>query len=81
MWPHPWLILALSSVIEREVSGLVGLEFSDNFSQDYITEQNGIAVARTQVKHTIEEDRFDRSTISLGYKSVNLLCLDLPQLE
>ena len=79
MWPHLWLVLALSSV--RGVFALAGIEFGDNFNQDYLTEQNGIAIARTQVKHTMEVERFDRLTISLGYKSVNLLCLDLPQLD
>ena len=51
MWPYPWLILALSSLMEGGVSALVGIEFGDNFNQDYLTEQNGIAIARTQVKH------------------------------
>ena len=51
MWPHSWFILALSSLMEGRVSALVGIEFGDNFNQDYLTEQNGIAIARTQVKH------------------------------
>ena len=51
MWPHLWLILALSSVRVDGVFALAGIEFGDNFNQDYLTEQNGIAIARTQVKH------------------------------
>ena len=50
MWSHLKLVLALSSV-EGGVSALVGIDFGDNFNQDYLTEQNGIAIARTQVKH------------------------------
>ena len=48
MWSHRKLVLALCSV---RVSALAGIEFGDNFNQDYLTEQNGIAIARTQVKH------------------------------
>ena len=51
MWPNLWLGLALlSSVTEGGVSALAGVQFGDNFNQDYLTEQNGIAIARTEVK-------------------------------
>ena len=50
MWPYLWLALALSPAIEGEVSALAGIEFGDNFDQDYLTEQNGIAIAKTEVK-------------------------------
>ena len=50
MLPYLILGLALSSVIEEGVSGLAGIEFGDNLSQDYLTQQNGIAIARTEVK-------------------------------
>ena len=50
MWPYLWLGMALSSVIEGGVSGLAGIEFGDNFNQEYLTEHNGIAIARTEVK-------------------------------
>ena len=50
MWPYLWLALALSPAIEGEVSALAGIEFGDNFDQDYLTEQNGIAIANTEVK-------------------------------
>ena len=49
MLPYLILGLALSSVMEEGVSGLAGIEFGDNFSQDYLTKQNGIAIARTKV--------------------------------
>lgn len=49
MWTYLWLGLALSSVT-GEVSALAGIKFGDNFNQDYLTQQNGIAIARTQVK-------------------------------
>lgn len=49
MWAYLWLGLALSSVT-GEVSALAGIKFGDNFNQDYLTQQNGIAIARTQVK-------------------------------
>ena len=50
MWPYIWLGMAVSSVIEGGVSSLVGIEFGDNFNQEYLTDQNGIAIARTEVK-------------------------------
>ena len=50
MWPYLWLGMAVSSVIEGGASALAGIEFGDNFDQEYLTEQNGIAVARTEVK-------------------------------
>ena len=51
IWPYLWLGLALSSVMEEGgVSALVGIEFGDNFDQEYLTPQNGIAIARTEVK-------------------------------
>ena len=49
MWRYFILGLVLSSVIEGGVSGLAGIEFGDNLSQDYLTQQNGIAIARTKV--------------------------------
>ena len=50
MWPYLWLGMAVSSVLEGGVSALVGIEFGDNFDQEYLTPQNGIAIARTEVK-------------------------------
>ena len=87
MWPYLWLALALSPAIEGEVSALAGIEFGDNFDQDYLTEQNGIAIAKTEVKLKQNAKKYcrfnisSRLKISLGYKSVKLLCLDLPHLE
>ena len=90
MWPYLWLALALSLVIvEGGVSTLTGIEFGDNFDQDYLTEQNGIAIAKTEVKLKQNAKKYSRFNISsrlkislsLGYKSVKLLCLDLPHLE
>ena len=66
------------SVIRGEIT-LAGIEFGDNFGQEYLTGQNGIAIARTEVKYF---HIFTSSQIlSSGYKSVNILCLDLPYLE
>ena len=48
MLPYLILGLVLSSVMEEGVSGLAGIEFGDNLSQDYLTQQNGIAIARTK---------------------------------
>ena len=50
MRPYLWLAMALSSVIEGGASALAGIEFGDNFDQDYLTEQNGVAIARTEVE-------------------------------
>ena len=41
--------VVLSSVVGVEVT-LAGIEFGDNFGQEYLTEENGIAIARTEVK-------------------------------
>ena len=40
----------LFSVIRGEIT-LAGIEFGDNFGQEYLTGQNGIAIARTEVKY------------------------------
>ena len=40
--------VVLSSVIRGEI--IAGIEFGDNFGQEYLTGQNGIALARTEVK-------------------------------
>ena len=45
--------LVLGAVLSSGVRGetnLGGIEFSDNFGQEYLTAENGIAVARTKVK-------------------------------
>ena len=77
--------MAVSSVLEvGGVSALVGIEFGDNFDQEYLTPQNGIAIARTEVKLKLQTHFIGSEillTISLGHKSVNILCLDLPQME
>ena len=39
----------LSSGVRGETT-LAGIEFSDNFGQEYLTAENGIAIARTKVK-------------------------------
>ena len=41
--------VVLSSVAGAEVT-LAGIEFGDNFGQEYLTAENGIAIARTEVK-------------------------------
>ena len=42
------LVVALSSVVGGEIT-LAGIEFGDNFGQEYLTADNGIAIARTEV--------------------------------
>ena len=42
------LVVALSSVVGGEIT-LAGIEFGDNFGQEYLTAENGIAIARTEV--------------------------------
>ena len=47
-------LLSLGVVLAPLVIGgeitLAGIEFGDNFGQEYLTAENGIAIARTQVK-------------------------------
>ena len=40
--------VVLSTVIRGGIS-LAGIEFGDNFGQEYLTAENGIAVATTEV--------------------------------
>ena len=49
MFRYLGLGVVLSSVIRGEIT-LSGIEFGDNFGQEYLTGQNGIAIARTEVK-------------------------------
>ena len=46
------------SVIRGEIT-LSGIEFGDNFGQEYLTGQNGIAIARTKVKLMEAEWKMD----------------------
>ena len=48
----------LISVIRGEIT-LAGIEFGDNFGQEYLTGQNGIAIARTKVKLMEAEWKMD----------------------
>lgn len=57
-----------------------GLDFGDNAVQRYVTDDNGVAVAKTKV--TIDEDRIDvEGEFFTDCHPVDPLCLDLPEVE
>ena len=44
------------------VSSLTGIQFGDNGSQNFVTEENGVAVATTQVFFISLKELFEEST-------------------
>ena len=59
-----------------QVTSLTGIQFGDNGGQNYITEENGVATATTQV-FEIFEISVSRLTFFLDFESINHLYLDL----
>ena len=41
-------------VFPAPVSSITGIQFGDNGGQNFVTEQNGVAVATTQVRQILE---------------------------
>ena len=48
------MMLKNLSVSPAPVSSLTGIQFGDNGGQNFVTKQNGVAVATTQVRHILE---------------------------
>ena len=62
------------------VSALTGIQFGDNGGQIYVTEENGVAVATTEVSLLLLINNcLDK--FCLDFLSIDILCLDLSTME
>ena len=58
-----------------------GLDFGDNAVQRYVTDDNGVAVAKTKVKQEESGIDVDQGEFFTDRHAVDDLCLDLPKVE